>query len=142
MPDFNFPSRDFSKYLLMGSVEIFEIFFDDRLISYLVEQSKLYALFKNVNDFDVTKDEIKCFIGILILSGYNGLPGKRFYWNSSLDKGNSLVKDSMRRDRFISILRFIRCANNNEMNVNDKIWKLRPVMNMLQEHFFEHFVHF
>jgi len=55
----------------MRPIEIFELFFDDKLISYLVEQSKLYVLFKNVNDFDVTNDEIKCFIGILILSGYN-----------------------------------------------------------------------
>lgn len=140
MPDFNFPTTDFSKYSQMGPVEIFELFFDDKLISYLVDQSKLYALFKNVNDFDVTNDEIKCFIGILILSGYNGLPGKRFYWDSSPDVGNSLVKDSMRRDRFISIMRFIHCANNNEINVNDKVWKLRPVLNMLQEKFLEHFV--
>jgi len=140
MPDLNFPTTDFSKYSHMRPVEIFELFFDDKLISYLVEQSKLYALFKNVNDFDVTNDEIKCFIGILVLSGYNGLPGKRFYWDSSDDVGNSLVKDAMRRDRFISIMRFIHCANNNEMNVNDKVWKLRPVMDMLKDKFLNHFV--
>lgn len=41
MPDLNFPTTDFSKYSQMGPVEIFELFFDDKLISYLVEQSKL-----------------------------------------------------------------------------------------------------
>lgn len=76
----------------------------------------------------------------MILSGYNGLPGKRFYWDSSDDVGNSLVKDSMRRDRFISIMRFIHCANNNEINVNDKVWKLRPGMDMLKDKFLIHFV--
>lgn len=76
----------------------------------------------------------------MILSGYNGLPGKRFYWDSSDDVGNSLVKDSMRRDRFISIMRFIHCANNNEINVNDKVWKLRPVMDMLKDKFLIYFV--
>lgn len=69
MPDFNFPTTDFSKYSQMGPVEIFELCFDDKHISFLVYQSKLYALFKNVNDFNVTNDEIKCFFGILILSG-------------------------------------------------------------------------
>lgn len=111
--------------------------FYNKLISYL-EQSKLYALFKNVNDFDVANDEIKCFVGILILSGYNSLPGKRFYWDSSPDVGNLFVKDSMRRDRFITIIRFVHCAINNEMNV--KVWKLRLVMNMLKQKFLDHFV--
>lgn len=68
------------------------------------------------------------------------LLGKLFYWDSSPVVGNSLVKDSMRRDRFITIMRFIHCANNNEMNINDKVWKLRPVMDMLKIKFLEHFV--
>ena len=76
----------------------------------------------------------------MVLSGYNGLPGKRFYWDSSDDVRNSLVKEAMRRDRFILIMRFIHCANNNEMNVNDKVWKLRPVMDMLKDKFLNHFV--
>jgi hypothetical protein len=139
-PDSNFLNTDFNKYSHMTPVEIFELFFDDKLILYLVEQSKIYSLFKNVNDFDVTDDEIRCFIGILILSGYNVLPGKRFYWYSLPDVGNEFVKDSMRRDRFISIMRFIHCANNHEMNINDKFWKLRPVVNMLKNKFLEHFI--
>lgn len=37
-------------------------------------------------------------------------------------------------------MRFIHCANNNEMNANDKVWKLRPVMDMLKDTFLNHFV--
>jgi len=45
-----------------------------------------YAQALNCPDPKITIDEIKCFVGILIVSGYNVLPGKKFYW----DKGNDV----------------------------------------------------
>jgi len=33
-------------------------------------------------------------------------------------------------------MRFINCANNNEMNVDEKVWKMRPVMDRFKKIFF------
>nr|XP_023020155.1 piggyBac transposable element-derived protein 2-like isoform X2 [Leptinotarsa decemlineata] len=71
-----FPSSDYSKYKNMSATELFELFFDDSVTSLLLQEIQRYALFMNFPDPKVTLAELKCFIGILIVSGYNELPGK------------------------------------------------------------------
>jgi len=80
------------------------------------------------------------FISILIVSGYNVLPAKRcFYWQSATDVCNELIYQSMRRDRFIQIIRFMHFADNTQPDTSDKMWKLRPLMIMLKRKFQELF---
>lgn len=118
---------------------IFEQFIDDDIIQFLVEMSNKYAIFQNCPNPEITKEEIKIFIGILIVSGYNVLPGKRFYWDSSNDMGNQLVINSMRRNRFEQILRFFHCTDNNHPDLQDKMWKLRPLISMIKKKLHENF---
>lgn len=61
----------------MTSLELFELFFTNDIINLLVEGTKKYSLFKNWDDQNITSDKIRCFIGILILSGYYHLLSKR-----------------------------------------------------------------
>ena len=56
------------------SVSLFEHFFDESIISMIVEQSKLYATQKNCHNFELDCDDLKAFIGFLIFSGYHTLP--------------------------------------------------------------------
>ncbi|POS81714.1 hypothetical protein EPUL_006555, partial [Erysiphe pulchra] len=104
------------------------------------EQTNLYALFKNSPNPYISKSDIKCVFAIFVLSGYNSLPGRRFYWDSQSDMHNALVCNAMRRNRFEQCLRFLHCADNNNEDSSDKMWKLRPLMNILKKHFQEHFV--
>ena len=83
---------------------------------------------------------MKVFIGILILIWYNTLPGKRFYWDQMCDTRNELVYRAMRRDRFFTIMRFFLCADNTDPQLDDKLWKLRPLIKMLQKNFRKYFV--
>ncbi|KAG5897090.1 hypothetical protein JTB14_036317 [Gonioctena quinquepunctata] len=75
---------------------------------------------------------MECAIGIMIVTGYNELPGRDFYMYSKMDMKNSLVSESMRRDRFRQIIRYLHCADNLLPNLQDKMWKLRPLMNSLK----------
>lgn len=83
--------------LISQSIEILvplnrmSCFFDDNLCDILSTGIQRYALFQNEVDPLVTKDEIKCFLSVLILPGYNKLPGKRFYWDSATDMQNEMV---------------------------------------------------
>ena len=43
----------------------------------MVSECTRYALFLNCTDPKVTNEELKVFISILIVSGYNVLPDKR-----------------------------------------------------------------
>lgn len=74
------------------------------------------------------------------MSGYNILPGKFFFWDSASDMRNEFVADSMRRERFITIMKFMHWADNTQMSSTDKVWKIRPVIDMLQAKFLENFV--
>ncbi|KAJ8930084.1 hypothetical protein NQ314_017154, partial [Rhamnusium bicolor] len=114
-----FPEPDYSRYKDMSPVELFELFFDENIYLYLAEQTQLYAHFKNKHDPEITSQEIRCFTAILILTGYNPLPSKRLYWDMKDDTHNQMVADSMRRDRFLKIQRFIHMADNTKM---DRLW--------------------
>lgn len=136
----SFPEPDYSKYENMGYVEIFETFLDDEVIKLLVEESNKYALFCNQPNPNISKEEMKCTIAILIVTGYNELPGRDFYWDSKGDMNNSMVSNSMRRDRFRQILKYMHCADNLQPNFEDKMWKLRPLMDLLKSKFINNWI--
>ncbi|MPC48711.1 PiggyBac transposable element-derived protein 2 [Portunus trituberculatus] len=75
-----------------------ELYFDEELFEFIVQQSQLYCVYKNWPDINVTKEEIKVFFGILIVSGYNPMPSKASFWSSSPDLRNEAVCNAMRRD--------------------------------------------
>ncbi|XP_022191598.2 piggyBac transposable element-derived protein 3-like [Nilaparvata lugens] len=137
--DVFFPEPNYVPYRDKSPVELFEMFFDDEIIKLFIDESLKYALFKNCKDPKITSKELKVFLAILFLSGYNQLPSKRSYWDEKKDMRNEIVVDSMRRDRFLEICRFLHCQDNNNINRNDKMWKLRPLMNLLQKKCIAHF---
>ena len=47
----------------------FELIFNGKLFDLIVEETNRYAS-QNYKSLNVMKEEIKCFIGILLLSGY------------------------------------------------------------------------
>lgn len=105
-----------------------------------MDESHRYALFKNCADPQISCDEMRYFLGILILSRYDEKPGKRFYWDSEGDLTNTMVANSMRRDRFTQIMRFIHYADNTQMDSSDKAWKVRLLMNKIKLKCLQYFV--
>ncbi|KAG5866827.1 hypothetical protein JTB14_016557 [Gonioctena quinquepunctata] len=95
-----FPSPDYSRYQNMLIIDIFELFIDDEVIQHLLEETRRYALFLNCPDPKIGAGEIRCFLAILYLSGYNNLPSKRHYWDSNDDMKNIAVTQCMRRTDF------------------------------------------
>lgn len=135
-----FPVQNYNMFLEKSPVEIFEMFIDDSIIELFVRETQMYSLFKNCPDPQVTSEEMKTFIAILILSGYDPKPSKRHFWDSGLDMKNIMVSNSMRRDRFVQIMRFIHLADNNSIDTTDKMYKLRPLINALKTKCLQYFV--
>lgn len=46
----------------------------------------------------------------------------------------------MRRNKFENILKFLHLADNNNPNLKDKMWNLRPLIDKIQKKNLEHFV--
>lgn len=136
----SFSVSNYSKYENMSIVDIFEQFIDIEFVEHLVAETRRYALFLNCPDPKITADDIRCFFAILFISGYNNLPSKRHYWDSKDDMKNLAVSQSMRRDRFLQICRFIHCADNTKIDETDRAWKIRPLMEMLKKKCTENFI--
>lgn len=116
-------------------VEIFETVFDSKVIDLIMEQTNLYALQNNNHLFCVTQEEIKIFIAILLLSGYHRLPRERNYWCLDEDLLVPPVANAMSRNRFQEIKKYLHLADNTQIDKNDKMYKVRPLMNKLNKNF-------
>lgn len=136
----SFPESDYTRYRDFSPMQLFELFFDDEIYEMIVEETAKYAAFKNMPNPNVSKEELKCFVGIMLISGYNPLPGKRYYWDSGLDVRNQMIYDSMRRNRLQTIMSFVHFADSNNFVPNDKMWKLRPLIDKINKNMTDNFI--
>lgn len=135
-----FPSFDSSERKSKSPEELFELFFDNDVINLILQESSKYAQFRGKPDPKISVEELKVFLGILIVSGYNKRPGVSYFWDSGTDMRNNIIYKSMRRDRFKLIMSSIHFASNANIDPNDKMFKLRPLMNLLQRNFIKNFI--
>lgn len=117
-------------------LEFFSLFFSDEVIEFICEQSNLYASQKNVN-LNLTKEELLVVFGGMLMSGYAKYPNKRMFWSRE-DDVPKLLSESMRCNRFEQILRFIHLNDNTTLNPDDKLYKLRPIIDALNTSFANH----
>lgn len=118
----------------MPPVKVFEYIFDEEVVELIASQSTIYAGQNNRHDKVFTKDELKYFLGILILTGYHKLPSERSYWSLDEDLGVPFVAECMARNRFLEIKRNLHFADNSlAVTSTDKMFKLRPLSDVLQK---------
>ncbi|KAJ8963245.1 hypothetical protein NQ318_018711 [Aromia moschata] len=94
----NFIPPDFSDFADSTPMEAFEMLWDDDIIKLLVDETRKDALFPDPN---ITYEEIKCAVAILILSGYDVKPARRYYWDSKSDMGNQLWRLMIKGTEFL-----------------------------------------
>lgn len=118
-------------------LDLFFMFFDDEIITDIIQYTQKYARDNNRHDFTIDKDDLLKFLGIMILSGYHTLPQADLYWSTEEDKGLKIVRDCMSRNRFRNIKRNIHLFDNNKLDKNDKFTKLRPFFDQLNKKFMQ-----
>uniref|UniRef100_A0A1B6JK84 PiggyBac transposable element-derived protein domain-containing protein n=1 Tax=Homalodisca liturata TaxID=320908 RepID=A0A1B6JK84_9HEMI len=133
------PEPNYSEFNNKTPTELFELFFCNDIIELLVKESITYRRQKNNNNISVCYEEMKCFLAILLLSGYKQVPSKRNYWENELDVKNSFVSEAMRRDRFFYIMRYLHCADCSKLDADDRYSKLRPMLNILKKGFLDEY---
>ncbi|XP_059794088.1 piggyBac transposable element-derived protein 1 [Balaenoptera ricei] len=117
----------------LNPVELFELFFDDETFNLIVRETNNYASQKNVN-LEVTVQEMRCVLGVLLLSSLVRRPRRGMYWEMS-DADQNLVRDAIRRDRFELIFSYLHFADNSHLDQNDKFTKLRPLIKQMNKNF-------
>ncbi|KAL0830062.1 hypothetical protein ABMA28_003519 [Loxostege sticticalis] len=89
--------------------------------------------------FRVSTTDIKHFIAILLLSGYNSVSRYRMYWEQKVDCSFPTVAALMSRNRFEELLRYFHVADNNNLDNNDKFAKVRPLWNLLNARWIKYY---
>ncbi|KAI4465133.1 transposase is4 [Holotrichia oblita] len=115
-PTFSSVSKNVSPVLLL------ENFIDEEIIEMFVSCTNNYAASKH-RKADVTAEEFKVFLGILLLSGYVSVPRHRMFWGNYKDSHNNMVFQSMSRNRFEHILTNVHCCDNNNLDKKGQIPK-------------------
>lgn len=118
-------------------LDIFYLFFDEYLWQMITDYTNLYAVQHN-RQGDITVDEMKCFFGVLIYSGYTSVSRRSLYWESASDANHTIVTKAISRNRFNYIMQNIHCNDNTNLQMNDKFSKIRPFLKHLNQTFIEH----
>ncbi|KAG5892340.1 hypothetical protein JTB14_011206 [Gonioctena quinquepunctata] len=134
-----FTSQDIEEGPEMGRpIHYLEMFFSNQLLDLIVEQSNLYSFQVDPNKpLNLTRSELRIFIGTTIYMSIFGLPRHRLHWSQTCRIPQ--VADSMSRKRWEEIKKTLH-FNNNENLPNDrndihrdKLFKLRPFLDNLQQ---------
>ena len=120
--------------------EIFFLFFTTAVWQHIVEQSNHYADHDLGMALETTVEEMKAFIGILIIMGFHCLPSMRLYWSNDQNFHVSRVTSVMTLKRFLKLMRCIHLNDNAktpEQNSPefDKLFKVRPLLDFLTNSF-------
>ncbi|KAK3884257.1 hypothetical protein Pcinc_011468 [Petrolisthes cinctipes] len=118
-----YPYKPSSADLPRKPCEIIELFLDIIAIDHIVKSTVNYAVQRGNHSFTLTSDEMKSFIGILLVSGYCCVPRRRLYWQKQPDVYNYLIASSLRRDRFDEIIKFFHAADNTNLRKFNHSWK-------------------
>lgn len=120
-------------------LQYFKYFVDDDVIQHLVEQTKLYAVQKDVNtSFKVSELEMRMYLGINILSGVIKMPSYRMYWARATRF--PAIADNMSRNVFEKIKSNLHLNDNSRMLPRsdpdyDKLFKIRPFLEKIKSNF-------
>ncbi|XP_008477065.2 piggyBac transposable element-derived protein 3-like [Diaphorina citri] len=129
------------KNQLKTPLEYFSLFYDDEVIDMFVKNTNKYIAMKNFVG-DVSYEEMLCFFGVLLYSGYVDCPRKRMYFETgSADMNHDIVTSSISRTRFELIMSNVHVCDNRYLDKTDRYAKVRPLYNILNKKFVEYAPH-
>lgn len=137
----NIPSNFIGDTTLTNSVkdlqtpyQYFKYFFDDDLLQKIVEETIRYSVFKDASKpFEFAVNDLRKYLGICILTSVASLSNTRMYWNSTI--GLDIIQRTMSLKTFERIRSNLHFNDNMISPQNDKLHKLRPVIDSLSKKF-------
>ena len=116
-------------------IDVFKDCFSKDIINSICRETVKYAVQGGDFQFTLSADDLYKYFGILLLSGYNKLPQRRMYWETRTDSNNFLVYHAMNRNKFEKIHKYLHFNDNSKLDACDKLYKVRPLLNHLNDKF-------
>ncbi|XP_054614360.1 piggyBac transposable element-derived protein 4-like [Dunckerocampus dactyliophorus] len=129
--------------------DFLELILTDDLLQHIADQTNLYAkqFFQAHPDTlphsrgkvwkPVSVPELKTFFGLSFLTGYIKKPNLELYWSVDEIDATPYFSQTMPRNRFQLIWRFLHYNNNASQDATDKMYKVRPVLDYIVSKFKE-----
>ena len=132
-----------------------ELFLDEEVLDLVVNETNRYAD-QQIDEMiasgrmkrhsrakkwnEVTREEMKQFLGLMFLTGIIQKPELQLYWSTESVLATPYFGSVMSRNRFEAIWAFFHTANNDRMDREDRLFKVRRIMVMMTERFQRNFV--
>ena len=135
-------------------LEYVQLFFLDSLVQEITEHTNAYALhsirkkrqtkpgfqdrlWPEDGSANVTTEEMRAYLGLLILFGVSPRPQYKDYWSSDVFIGNEGVKSVMSLRRFEKITQYFHVSDREREPVRgspdyDRLYKIKPVMTVVE----------
>ncbi|KAK6165192.1 hypothetical protein SNE40_023576 [Patella caerulea] len=113
--------------------EYFRTFITDDMLELCVEQTNIYSVEKSGKSANLSTKELEKVLGMFLRMGLYQMSGNRAYWEEESRFGP--VADVMGRNRFSYLLTVLHFVDNNKVTEEkkvDKIWKVRPWVDMFR----------
>ncbi|CAG5000267.1 unnamed protein product [Parnassius apollo] len=140
-------NKEFSTILKEADPGAFySLLVSDEIFYMIVEQTNLFALqsceSRNVKPSSrshawkpTDRHEIKRFFGLILYMGLVRLPKLSYYWSKDKILGQTFPRTVMSRNRFEIILQYLHFSDNETANKSDRISKIRPIIDMVNNTF-------
>lgn len=128
-------------------IDFFDLLFTNDIYQLIVNEIVRFERQKRHLDENLSGDlqnlsvpELKAWLGLTLAMGLVKKMNLKSYWSANSVTDTPLFTNTMSRDRYLSILRFLHFVNNdnapdpNDTN-RDKLWKIRPLLNILLPRF-------
>ena len=90
-----------------------------------------YAASKGDHQFRIADDDLKKFVGVLLLSGYHQIPQISLNCDTNIDMSVGIVRNGISKNRFKEIKKYFHCADNDNLDLEDKFIKVRPLFDIM-----------
>lgn len=110
---------------------IFSRYFTNEMFDDMSMYTNMYHIQNNTRFETTDSQEIKTFVGIHIIMGNLHYPRTRLYWNSKLFI--PIISENMTFNRFSKLRTHIHFVDPNQVNNQDRFWKVRPLFDALKK---------
>lgn len=145
------PVFDFPQNVIKPS-EYFSLFYDKFITDLIAEETNRYAsqFFGKFPEkikgqyyrdwTEVTGVEIRAYLGLMLHMGITQYPLIKNHWDASEKYYCPICINSMTRNEFFRLQKFIHFNDNTHANQQDKIYKVRKLLNLLTERFRRYYI--
>ena len=125
-------------------MDFFNLFFDENLMSMIVDQTDLNyyqtgkassKVAKTPSWFDTTIYEMYVFLATTMLMSFTKKNRLLSYWSTDRLLMTPIFHELFPRHRYFAILRYLHFNDNTEQLDDDRLYKVNPVLRNLKEKF-------